>query len=160
MEDIFILLIASAFLILGFIGSILPILPGPIISYIGLIFVHFFTSFKFSQSEIVFYTILTGIVFFSDYILQFIGVKKLGGEKYAMYGTIFGIIVGIFFAPIGLVLGPFLGALLGALKDNKAEGQAIGIAMGALIGFLFGTLLKIIFSLYILYIVINKLLIF
>ena len=157
MEDVLILSISCLFLILGFIGSLLPIVPGPIMSYIGLLIVHFFTDFKFTNSEIILYAGITCIVFFSDYLLQFVGIKKFGGGKNAVYGTMIGIVVGLFFPPIGLILGPFIGAFLGSLMDNKEQGQAIGIAFGALIGFIFGTLIKLIFSIYIIYLVVEKL---
>tara|TARA_Y100000994_G_C15702465_1_gene445725 strand:- start:4863 stop:5342 length:480 start_codon:yes stop_codon:yes gene_type:complete len=155
--ELFVIIIALLLLLVGLFGAILPILPGPIISYIGLLIFYFFTDLNLSSNELFIYSIVTILVFFSDYMLQFIGVKKFGGEKFSMYGTFLGILVGLFFPPIGLVLGPFLGALIGAFVDNKERGKAIGIAIGALVGFVFGTILKIIYSLYILYIVINKL---
>ena len=155
--ELFVIIIALLLLLVGLFGAILPILPGPIISYIGLLIFYFFTDLNLSSNELFIYSIVTILVFFSDYMLQFIGVKKFGGEKFSMYGAFLGILVGLFFPPIGLVLGPFLGALIGAFVDNKERGKAIGIAIGALVGFVFGTILKIIYSLYILYIVINKL---
>ncbi|MBF25620.1 MAG: hypothetical protein CMP49_03775 [Flavobacteriales bacterium] len=155
--ELFVIIIALLLLLVGLFGAILPILPGPIISYIGLLIFYFFTDLNLSSNELFIYSIVTILVFFSDYMLQFIGVKKFGGEKFSMYGTFLGILVGLFFPPIGLVLVPFLGALIGAFVDNKERGKAIGIAIGALVGFVFGTILKIIYSLYILYIVINKL---
>ncbi len=156
MEEIFILLVVFCFLLIGVIGSIVPIIPGPIISYIGVLVLHFFTDINFSIKEIIIYGIITVLVFVSDYILQFLGVKKLGGQKNALYGTILGIFIGLFFPPIGLVLGPFLGAFLGALIDSKEQKKAIRIALGALLGFIFGTFLKLIYSASIIYIVVKK----
>ena len=49
---------------------------------------------------------------FSDYFLQYFSVKRLGGGKNAIYGTMIGILLGVFFPPIGFVLGPFLGAFI------------------------------------------------
>ena len=156
MDDILIVFIIFCCLLLGFIGSVVPIIPGPILTYIGLICVHFFTECTFSHTELIVFTILTIMVFLSDYILQFLGVKKFGGGKYSIYGTIIGIVFGLFFSPIGLIFGPFLGAFLGALMDNKKNNEAIVIALGALVGFVFGTFIKIAFSIYIIYIIIQK----
>ena len=159
MEELLVLFIIICCFFLGFIGSILPVIPGPIFSYIGLISAHFFTECKFSNSELLIFTILTVIVFCSDYILQFIGVKKFGGGKYSIYGALIGVICGLFFSPLGLILGPFFGAFLGALMDNKKNNEALVIAFGALIGFVFGTFIKIAFSIYVIYFVIQKCLI-
>ena len=156
MGELLILFVILCCLFLGFIGAILPIIPGPILSYLGLIFIHFFTECSFSNLEILVLTLLTIVVFFSDYILQFLGVKKFGGGKYSIYGTVIGLLFGLFFSPIGLILGPFIGAFIGALIDSKKNDQAIIIAFGALVGFLFGTFIKIAFSIYVIYFVIQK----
>ena len=92
--ELLIIVFAFLLMLIGLVGAILPIIPGPLISYMGLLIIYFFTDFHFSANELICYTIATVLVFFSDYILQFIGVKKFGGEKYSMYGTILGIIVG------------------------------------------------------------------
>jgi hypothetical protein len=155
--DVFIFFIAFTLLVLGFIGAILPIIPGPILSYLGLLLLHLFTELNFSNTELVLYAIITTIVFLSDYILQFIGVKKFGGGNYSIYGTIIGVIAGLFFPPIGLIIGPFIGAFTGALMDNKKNNEAMVIAFGALVGFVFGTFIKIVYSIAIIYIVIDKL---
>ena len=158
MEEVIIFTVVSCFLLLGLIGSVLPIIPGPIMSYLGILVLYFFTDNIFSNNEIFIYSIITALVFSSDYILQFLGVKKLGGQKNALYGTFFGIFAGLFFAPLGLLLGPFLGAFLGALKDNKEQKQAMRIAIGALLGFICGTFLKLLYSVFVIYVILNKLL--
>jgi len=155
--DVFIFFIAFTLLVLGFVGAILPIIPGPILTYLGLLFLHLFTELNFSNTELVLYAIVAMLVFLSDYILQFIGVKKFGGGNYSIYGTIIGVIAGLFFPPIGLIIGPFIGAFTGALMDNKKNNEAMVIAFGALVGFIFGTFIKILYSLAIIYIVIDKL---
>jgi len=156
--DFFIIIIALLLFSIGFFGAFLPIIPGPVFTYAGLLLMYFFSDIEFSANEMLIYTIITVLVFFSDYMFQLIGVKNFGGEKYSIYGTFLGIVVGLFFSPIGLFLGPFIGAFIGALMDNKSQNNAFGIAFGAMIGFICGTFLKIIYSLGVLLIVINKLL--
>ena len=97
MVEILTLLVVFCFLLLGIIGAILPIIPGPIMSYIGILALHFFTDVNFSIIELAICGIITALVFASDYVLQFFGVKKLGGQKNALYGTIVGILIGLFF---------------------------------------------------------------
>ena len=160
MDFFLVVFVASIFLILGCIGSILPILPGPVLSYVGLLIIHFFAfDMDFlTNYELIIYGFITLFVFLSDYVLQLFGVKKMGGKKKAVYGTTIGIILGMFFIPpFGIVLGAFLGAFLGALMDNQNNNQAFKIAFGSLIGFVFGTLIKLIYSFYIISLVITKL---
>ena len=83
MDFVLIVFVAFIFLILGCIGSILPVLPGPLLSYAGLLIIHFFaldTEFL-TIYELILYGCVTLFVFFSDYFLQLFGVKKMGGKK-------------------------------------------------------------------------------
>ena len=137
-------------LLLGLIGSIIPTLPGPPISYVGLLLSHFFIS----KIDVDFIFCLAVIVFFVtvlDYYLQIYAVKKASGGKYAIRGSVVGMLLGIFlFSPFGILVGAFIGAYIGAkieMSQNKVK-----IAFGALLGFIAGTILKLCTSLYIIYI--------
>ena len=137
-------------LLLGLIGSIIPVLPGPPLSYLALLLSHFFIS----EIQVDFVFWLAVLVFFVtvlDYYLQIYGVKKAGGGKYAIRGSIVGMLLGIFlFPPFGILLGAFIGAYIGAkIEMNQSE---VKIAFGALWGFISGTILKLCTSLYVIYI--------
>ena len=137
-------------LLLGLIGSIIPVLPGPPLSYLALLLSHFFIS----EIQVDFVFWLAVLVFFVtvlDYYLQIYGVKKAGGGKYAIRGSIVGMLLGIFLLPpFGILLGAFIGAYIGAkIEMNQSE---VKIAFGALWGFISGTILKLCTSLYVIYI--------
>lgn len=86
-----------------------------------------------------------------DYILQIVGVKKLGGGKKAIRGTLIGTLLGMFIPPVGILLGALFGAFIGAKMEQGSNTQSLKIALGAFAGFLLGTGVKIIYSVYILY---------
>ena len=97
------------------------------------------------------------IVIILDFLVQIYGVKKFGGGKKAVNGSILGLIIGMFFVPgIGLIIGPFLGAFIGAKMEGYNVNNAFKIALGAFAGIVLGTLLKLIVSLYIIYIIIES----
>ena len=99
---------------------------------------------------------LLGFVTFLDYYLQIYGVKKAGGGKYAVRGSIVGVLLGLFiFPPIGILLGAFIGAFIGAKIENE-NNDNIKIAFGAVWGFILGTVLKICTSFYIVYVIFLK----
>ena len=137
-------------LLLGLIGSVLPALPGPLLSYLGLLLSHFFIS-KMEVDFIFWLAFFVVFVTVLDYYLQIYGVKQAGGGKYAIRGSIVGILLGIFlFPPFGILVGAFIGAYIGAkieMSQNKVK-----IAFGALWGFIAGTILKLCTSLYVIYI--------
>ena len=141
------LVLGSAFLITGFVGSILPVLPGPPISYLSLLTLHFANIYKFSPWLLASLAIVTIAILALDYIIPMYGTKKTGGSNYGVWGTAIGLILGIFFigatAGLSIIVGPFLGAFIGELISGKKSNEAFKAAVGAFLGFLAGTFSKI-----------------
>ena len=145
-------------LIIGIAGSIIPVLPGPPISFLGLLLFHFFTSHQIDTDTLWLSAAAVSIITFLDYWLQVYGVKKFGGGKKAINGTILGLILGLFvFPPFGVIIGPFIGAFIGAKMEEKEDStRAIKIGLGALAGFFGGTILKFAVSIYITILFVNQ----
>tara|TARA_B100001741_G_C16255055_1_gene460281 strand:+ start:183 stop:668 length:486 start_codon:yes stop_codon:yes gene_type:complete len=158
MIEFLIFCVVFILLLLGFLGAIFPIIPGPVLTFSGLLTLHFFTDYKLTEGQLLLYTLITIVVFLLDYLCQYFGVKKFGGKKNAIYGTIIGLFVGFFVPPVGFILGPFFGAFFGALIDNKNKANALKIAFGSFVGFALGTLIKLIYSTYVILWVVWKLL--
>ena len=149
--ELFIIILIGLLLLLGIIGSIVPGLPGPPLAFTGLLLYHFLIN-PISIEGIIWIGILVTIVTFLDYWLQIYGVKKAGGGKYAIRGSIIGILLGIFlFPPFGILVGAFIGAFIGAKMET--DSNEIKIAFGAVLGFIAGTILKVCTSVYIIYII-------
>ena len=146
-----IIVLVIILLLIGLIGCIIPALPGPPISFLGLLLLHFFTSYTIDVETLWLLAAIVSLITFLDYWLQIYGVKKFGGGKKAINGTILGFVLGLLlFPPFGVIIGPFIGAFLGAKMEVKEDtNRAIKIAMGALAGFLGGTFLKFSVSIYI-----------
>lgn len=141
--DIILLIIASLFIILGIIGSFLPVLPGPITSWLGLLILHFTDAIPINKSFLIITFAVAILVWLLDYIIPAIGTKRFGGTKAGMIGTSLGLIIGLI-APIpgGIIIGPFVGAFIGELI-NKADSQtALKAAFGSFMGFLTSTFIK------------------
>ena len=141
---VLVLILAFSLFLLGFLGSFIPGLPGPPLSYLGVLIIHFFTPTQFSNSFLFTWALVVIAVFVLDYMLQAWGVKKFGGGRKATIGTFVGLFVGLFFPPIGLLIGPFAGAFIGALAEVKGDNtRAFKVAIGSFIGFVTGTVLKV-----------------
>ena len=152
---IIIICVVAFILLLGIIGCFVPVMPGPPISYGALLVFHFFSSYNIDENTLWLWALIVIAVTVFDLWVQIYGVKKFGGTKKAVNGSIIGLIIGIFlFPPFGIIIGPFLGAFIGArMEENSDVNKAIKIALGALAGFLAGTMLKLSVSLYIIYLV-------
>lgn len=154
MLDILLLIIGFLLIIIGIIGSILPALPGPPISWLGILCVYLTSWIDVNYSVLVVTGVLTLIIVVLDYVIPAKGTKYFGGSKYGIWGTNIGLIAGFFFPPFGFILGPFLGALVGELIYNsKDQKRALKAAVGSFIGFLSSIFIKLVlcFSFLILY---------
>ena len=132
----------ALFIITGFIGSFLPVVPGPPIGYAGLLILQLTPDPPFSLTFLVVWACIVGGVMILENLIPAYGTKKWGGSPFGIWGSIAGALAGLFFAPVGLVLGPLAGAFLGELVAGKKSDRALKSAFGSFLGFLAGTLLK------------------
>ena len=135
-------ILAGLLLLIGFVGCVVPVLPGPIIGYCGLLAL-IPTEKCPSTPVLVTMGLVVAAVTIADYVVPAIGAKKFNCSRWGTVGCFLGTIVGLFFVPIGILLGPFLGAFLGELIAMKPIGAALKGGVGAFLGFLSGVLLKI-----------------
>ena len=141
--DTILIVIAALFMILGIIGSFLPILPGPLTSWLGLLIIHFTEVVPMNKSFLLVTLAIAIFIWLLDYIIPAIGTRRFGGTRYGMIGTTIGLIIGLL-APIpgGIIIGPFFGALVGELMNNSDTNTATKAAFGSFIGFLTSTFIK------------------
>lgn len=144
--DIFFVIIGIILCFLGLIGSFVPLIPGPITSFSGLLLLNLSSFVPFDFYFIIGCFTIAISVFFLDLIIPIIGLKKLGGSKKGLIGATIGLLLGFFLGPIGLISGPFIGAFSGELLNDKGIKSAIKASLGTLIGFLAGVAMKFIVS--------------
>lgn len=134
-------------MILGIIGCLVPVLPGPPISYSGIILLHLSRFGHFSDTILITMGIIVIVVTILDYIVPVWGTKKFGGSKYGTRGATVGLIIGLFLGPAGILFGPLIGAFIGEMifRDNIL--YAVKAGFGSLLGFLTGIGLKLAASL-------------
>jgi len=130
-------------MILGIIGCLVPILPGPPFSFIGLILLHISRFGQFPIKVLVILGAITLAVTIMDYLVPIWGTKKLGGSKYGTRGATVGLVVGLFFGPLGIIMGPFIGAVVGELIFRDDISYALKAGFGSLLGFMAGIGLKL-----------------
>jgi len=160
--DVILIVLGIILLLVGIIGAIIPGIAGPAISYGGLILLHFTSSHQFSIEFLVIMGLIMAGVTFLDYVVPIYGTKKLGGTKRGVWGSTIGLIVGIFILPalgivlgplglLGIIFGPFLGAYIGEVTGGQDNKQALKAAFGSFLGFLAGTLMKLAYSIIVIY---------
>ena len=144
--DIFFVITGIILCFVGIIGSFIPLIPGPITSFSGLLFLHLTTFVPFDFYFIIGCFTIAISVFMLDLIIPIIGLKKLGGTKKGLIGATIGLLLGFFIGPIGLISGPFIGALSGELLNKNGIKKSIKASLGTIIGFLAGVAMKFLVS--------------
>ena len=143
MADVGLIILGVVCLVVGFVGCVVPVLPGVACAYAALLTLSP-TAYALSSQKLIWGGILAVCVIVLDYVVPALGAKKFNCSKWGIFGCMAGTVVGIFFAPVGLLCGPFLGAVVGEFVAGKTASAAIRGGFGALLGFLFGVVLKLV----------------
>lgn len=139
------LVLSIMFFIAGLLGTVLPVLPGAILIYSGMLLYGFMT--RFATLDVNFFilqALVLVVIFFVDFLSSAVATQRFGGSKYAAWGAVIGSILGVLsFGPLGIVVGPFIGAVGTELILGKDLNRAIYVGFGTLMGVLGGTFLKL-----------------
>lgn len=140
MTQILFTLIALALMIIGVLGTVLPILPGLLLCYAGLLAYKLGANPNFSIWYLIIFGILTLASIVLNYMIPLKTTAKYGGSRYGKAGGLIGTLIGLFFPPVGFIIGMLLGVFLGELiHDHHNHRKAFGATKGAFIGFILGT---------------------
>ena len=146
--NVFLIIIGLLLAIAGIVGCILPVLPGPILSFCALILLSWIKNWQvFSHTFLMIMGAVAVLLIVLDYVAPALGAKKYGATKRGLWGSAIGMIVGIFFIPPwGMIVGAFVGALVGELSSGKSGRKALRAGWGILIGSVLGVGLKLAFT--------------
>lgn len=142
MDSTLIQIVSIALLILGILGTFLPVLPGLLLSLCGLLIYKFGTDAPLSMIYVWIFVFLTAISVVLNYVIPARTNRKYGGTRWGSVGSVIGTLVGMFFIPVpfGFLIGMFLGVFIGELlHDATDKKKAWNSTKGAFIGFLYGT---------------------
>jgi uncharacterized protein YqgC (DUF456 family) len=145
--DILLLIAGIACLLTGLAGAVLP-LPGPPLSFAGLILLHISKYAEFSNTVLISLGFVTVVIAVLDYYIPIWGTKRFGGTRYGAIGATLGLLVGFLFIPaIGIFIGTFLGAFLGEVLGGTSFRNALKSAIGSFVGFITGIFIKVVLCL-------------
>jgi uncharacterized protein len=143
MSDYLLLISGIIFMILGIIGCLVPVLPGPPLSFAGLVLLHLSRFGQFDNATLITLGAIAVVVTIMDYIVPVWGTRRFGGSKYGTRGAAVGLVIGLFLGPMGIILGPLIGAFVGEMIFKDDIKYAARAGFGSLLGFLTGIGLKL-----------------
>ena len=130
-----ILNIGVVLIILGIIGSIIPVMPGPVLSFAGIVLLFFAKgSGTISIWPLVIFGASLALIILAEYLSPLLGAKLAGSSRKGMYGAVLGAIIGIFFLPpMGIFIGALAGAILGEYCTRKNLMESLKAGMGIIL---------------------------
>lgn len=141
--DIILLVVAGLFMLLGVLGSFLPILPGIPMSWLGFLLFHLTSAVPMNYTFLGITLFITIVIFALQYAIPALGTKYLGGTKWGMAGATIGLFIGLFLPiPFAVLIVPFIGAYLGEMMNKANSGAALKAASGSFIGLLASTFME------------------
>jgi uncharacterized protein YqgC (DUF456 family) len=141
---IFLWIIAVLLVVIGIAGTILPMLPGVPLVFLGLLIAAGIGHFdKVGPATLVVLGVLMLSSYGVDLLSTALGAKRAGASKYAIIGAAAGTMIGLFFSIPGIILGPFIGAVAGEYLRRRNLRQAGKAGLGAWLGMVAGAVMKI-----------------
>lgn len=139
------LILAVILFAVGLFFTLYPILPGVFFVTAGIVIYGFTAGWDvFPVWFWVVQLVLIILNFAIDWIASLFGIKRAGGSKKAVWGSVIGMLIAPFLmGPIGILVGPFTGAMIGESLHVKEAKHIARVGIASLMGFLFGTMIKL-----------------
>jgi uncharacterized protein len=138
-------------LVIGFLGTFLPILPGTALIFAGACLFYFAMGWESSGlawQGLVFIGLFFLLSVLLDWVSGALGAKWFGSSKWGIIGAITGGVLGLFFGIPGLIIGPIAGVFLFEMFFAKKEfKEASHSTVGSVVGGLAGILGRVILAL-------------
>jgi len=142
-----ILLVAlgAVLLLLGIVGCVLPVLPGPPIAWLALLAIAPLQGWgAFSTLELAGTGAIAAVATLLDFVVPAWGARRYGASRPGVWGSALGMLVGmIVLPPWGMFAGAAVGAVLGELLHGRRGSEAVRAAWGTLVGTMGGILVKL-----------------
>ncbi|HEY4249272.1 MAG TPA: DUF456 domain-containing protein [Lacunisphaera sp.] len=134
--EIFAWSLAILLMVMGLIGSVVPLVPGTTLILLGALLQKWLLPDTLTWLVVGWIAAFWLLSVMADIGCTIVGTKLFGGSKWGMAGATGGAVVGMFLSIPALLLGTILGAVLAEKCLAKRTGeQALRAGAGAAVGF-------------------------
>jgi len=136
--------VAIVLIAIGFVGTIVPAVPGVTLIFAGMALGAWIDGFaRIPVWVVVILGAFAAIAWTVDFAAAALGAKRVGASGRAIVGAALGTIAGIFTGLWGLVFMPLVGAAIGEYSAQRDLRRAGKVGVATWIGLLLGTAVKI-----------------
>jgi uncharacterized protein YqgC (DUF456 family) len=137
-----------ALVLAGIAGSVIPVFPGPILAFSGLVFLFFSRNADgVTAAHLAVFGLLVVILTIASYVVPILGARLAGSTRRGVVGAVIGTLLGtVFFPPMGMFVGALLGAVIGEYAVKGQVDQAARAGLGVVVGGLAVIAAEVLFS--------------
>ena len=130
--------VSSLIFLIGLIGSLVPVVPGSLIVWLGVLTHRLWmgedASITWKIVILTFVLMLIGQE--ADFFMGVLGAKWFGASWKGALGAFLGAIIALFIPPqiITLIIGPIVGAVIGELAAGRSVREGGKAGVGTVVG--------------------------
>ena len=147
METTVLWVLSVALIALGLAGTVLPVLPGTVLVWGGIVLGAWIDDFtRVSMAAVLVISTLAMLAWALDYAAGLMGAQRAGASKLALAGAAIGTLAGLFMGLVGVLFMPLVGAALGEYLSQRDQRQAARVGLATWIGMMLGLLAKVVLA--------------
>ncbi len=147
MEMTLLWVLCIALIVLGLAGTVLPMLPGTLLVWAGIVLGAWIDDFaRVSVTTVVLISVLGALAWGLDYAAGLMGAQKAGASKQALLGAAVGTVLGLFMGLVGVLFMPLVGAAVGEYLARKDETRAVKVGLATWVGIMLGLMAKVVLA--------------
>jgi uncharacterized protein YqgC (DUF456 family) len=140
-------ILCAALILVGLAGTVLPVLPGTILVWAGIVLGAWIDDFtRVGTTTIAVVSVLAVLAWGLDYVAGLLGAKKVGASKQALIGAAVGTVLGLFMGLVGVLFMPLVGAAVGEYLAQKDQTRAVKVGVATWIGIMVGLMAKVVLA--------------
>ena len=139
--------ICVALIVLGLAGTVLPLLPGTVLVWGGIVLGAWIDDFaRVGTTTVVVVSVLAVLAWAMDYVAGLMGAQKARASKQALLGAAVGTLVGLFMGLVGVLFMPLVGAAIGEYLARKDQTRAVKVGVATWLGIMAGLIAKVVLA--------------
>lgn len=136
-----------ALIVLGLAGTVLPVLPGTLLVWGGIVLGAWIDNFsRVGTMAVLVISALAILAWGLEYFAGFMGAQKAGASKQALLGAVLGTVVGLFMGLVGVLFMPLIGAAVGEYLARRDQSRAVKVGVATWIGIMVGLVAKVVLA--------------
>ena len=147
MELTLLWIVSVALILVGLAGTVLPVLPGTILVWGGIVLGAWIDDFtRVGMTTVVVISVLAVLAWGLDYVAGLMGAQKAGASKLALLGAAVGTVLGLFMGLVGVFFMPLVGAAVGEYLARRDQTRALKVGVATWIGIMLGLIAKVVLA--------------